>query len=322
MELTFLGTSAGSPTRSRNVSACALRLSNQREWYLIDCGEGTQHRLLNTPLSLLTLVAICITHVHGDHTFGLPGLIASAQMANRVEPLKILAPVGVREYVETALRCSDTFVTFPLEWVEISEKSPPIQLPHLNVNTTLLSHRVPTYAYSFTEAAVYGKLDLPKLQALGIPAGPEWARLKAGEDVTLADGRVLRSADFVFPARTPRQIIIAGDNDTPELLTDLCAQAQVLVHEATYTQAVSDKVGPTPRHSSAQQIAQFAQKLAVPNLILTHFSARYAHAPIGPDSIEELRQEAASHYTGRLFLAQDYARYVLDKDGGMAEELP
>jgi len=322
MELTFLGTSAGSPTRSRNVSACALRLSNHREWYLIDCGEGTQHRLLNTPLSLLSLGAICITHVHGDHTFGLPGLIASAQMANRVEPLKILAPLGVREYVETALRCSDTFIAFPIEWVEISETSGAIQLQHLRVSTTLLSHRVPTYAYCFTETAVSGKLDMPKLQALGIAAGPEWARLKAGEDVNLADGHILRSADFVLPARAARQIIIAGDNDTPELLTELCAQAHVLVHEATYTQAVSDKVGPTPRHSSAQQIAQFAQKVGVPNLILNHFSARYAHALSGPDSIEELRQEAASHYTGRLFLAQDYARYVLDRDCGMTEELP
>ncbi|WP_026259320.1 MBL fold metallo-hydrolase [Uliginosibacterium gangwonense] len=322
MELIFLGTSAGTPTRGRNVSACALRLVNQRAWYLIDCGEGTQHRLLSTPLSLRALEAVCITHVHGDHTFGLPGLIASAQMAKRTEALKILAPAGVKEYVETALRCSDTFIGFPLEWVEISAKSGTTPLEGVSVTSTALSHRVPSYAYCFAEAAIPGKLDRPKLQALGIPAGPDWARLKAGEDITLADGRTLHSSDFVLPARAPRQIIIAGDNDTPGLLTDLCAQAQVLVHEATYTQAVSDKVGPEPQHCSAQHIAQFAQETQVPNLILTHFSARYANALTGPDSIEELREEAARHYTGRLFLAQDYARYMLDKTGLLTEALP
>ncbi|HET8711980.1 MAG TPA: MBL fold metallo-hydrolase, partial [Spongiibacteraceae bacterium] len=107
MRFTFLGTSAGLPTKERNVTALALASEQQREWYLVDCGEGTQHRLLHTHYSAAKLRAVFITHVHGDHCYGLPGLIASAQMGGRKDPLTICAPAGIQEFVDAAIRYTD-----------------------------------------------------------------------------------------------------------------------------------------------------------------------------------------------------------------------
>ena len=108
MKFTFLGTSAGTPTKSRNVTALALEYGEARSWYLFDCGEGTQHQLLHTRHSLVKLRAIFITHVHGDHTFGLPGLLASASMSGRTEPLAIIAPAPVQTFIESAINTSDS----------------------------------------------------------------------------------------------------------------------------------------------------------------------------------------------------------------------
>ncbi|MFW5824524.1 MAG: MBL fold metallo-hydrolase, partial [Marinobacter sp.] len=117
MELTFLGTSAGTPTRARNVTALALRHGGPRHWYLIDCGEGTQHQLLRTRLSVMQLQAIFITHVHGDHTFGLPGLLSSASMAGRTEPLPIIGPPQLEPFIGTALASTDSSLGFELEFI-------------------------------------------------------------------------------------------------------------------------------------------------------------------------------------------------------------
>lgn len=319
MELLFLGTAAGAPTRSSNVSACAFRLRSHKDWYLIDCGEATQHRVLASPLTLLTLACICLTHVHGDHIFGLPGLLSSAQMAGRTAPLRILAPTGVREFVETALRCSAGYLGYALDWIEIGPDSPALKLGELNITTIPLSHRVPSYAYCFTEATHARKLDKDKLRASGIPPGPHLARLRNGERVALVDGRNIDGADFLLPARQQRRVIIAGDNDTPALLADAAGSAQVLVHEATYTQAIADRVGPSPQHSSAARIAEFAESVGLPNLVLTHFSGRYGDQTEQPGSISDIHAEAATRYHGRIFLARDHACYALDAEGTLHE---
>ena len=108
MQLTFLGTSSGTPTRTRNVSGVALSIDERRDWYLIDCGEGTQHQILRTPLSLLSLRTILITHMHGDHCYGLPGLLASAELAGRTEPLTLIGPASLKPYIEVMQQHAET----------------------------------------------------------------------------------------------------------------------------------------------------------------------------------------------------------------------
>jgi ribonuclease Z len=324
MEFQFLGTGAGTPSKTRNVSALALRLRGARHWSLVDCGEGTQHQILHTGWSLHELGAIFITHMHGDHCYGLPGLLASAGMLNRSAPLQLIGPAPLRAFLEGVMATSELRLPFAIEFVDVSglagdvdDPGHPDVLPDLQVRATALSHRVPSWAYSFTERSVEHKLDAGRLRAAGVPSGPAWGRLQHGEDVTLDDGRLLRAADFLLAPRKARTLIVAGDNDRPDLLLEEARTAEVLVHEATYTEDVLRKVGPGPQHSSARMTAGAAAAAGVPNLVLTHFSPRYQDhdQDHGRPAIGEIEQEARAEYSGRLFLARDFARYRLDREG-------
>ncbi|MBN8240131.1 ribonuclease Z [Marinobacter hydrocarbonoclasticus] len=314
MEFTFLGTSAGTPTRSRNVTGLALCLSGPKPWYLVDCGEGTQHQLMRTRYSVMQLRAMFITHIHGDHIFGLPGLLTSASMLGRTEPLDIIAPPKVRRFIDAVIENSDSSLSYPLNFINSEAPDFYWQDDHLGVTNVALSHRVPCRAYVFTERNLERQLQKEKLVADGIEPGPQWGDLQKGKDVLLDDGRLLRSDDYTHIPRTARKIIVGGDNDTPELLKDACQGTHVLIHEATYTQDVADRVGPWPQHSSAQQVARFAQATKLPNLVLTHFSSRYQSAPGGSPHINQLAAEALQHYKGQLFLARDFDTYRLEKD--------
>jgi ribonuclease Z len=314
MEFTFLGTSAGTPTKSRNVTGLALSHGGPKHWYLIDCGEGTQHQLLRTHHSVMQLQAIFVTHIHGDHTFGLPGLLTSASMLGRTAPLYLVAPRPVKTFVEAALGNSDSSLSFELKFVDSEAENFRWEDDALSVTAVPLSHRVSCRAFVFTEKNLERQLLRDKLEADGIEAGPAWGRLQQGQDVVLEDGRLARCDDYTRIARKPRKVIVAGDNDQPDLLLEASTDVQAVIHEATYTQEVSDRVGPWPQHSSAAQVARFAEAAGVPNLVLTHFSSRYQLNPDAYPHIGEIETEATGIYRGNLYLARDFARYTLGKD--------
>ncbi|WP_107852902.1 ribonuclease Z [Oceanimonas marisflavi] len=320
MELIFLGTSSGTPTRSRSLSAVALRKHKARSWLLVDCGEGTQHRLLRAPLSLHWLQAVCITHLHGDHCYGLPGLLASAGLNGRTAPLTLIGPAGLQAWVEHTAAMSQLQLNFELRFERVETLATGnslLALEGFDVSATALSHRLPSFAYAFTETGLAGRLDTERLKADSVPAGPLWGRLHRGEVVTLDDGRVLAGRDYQLAPPTARKVVIGGDNDTPALLHEAIKGASVLVHEATYTREVAAKVGPEPQHSSAAAVAAFAARARVPNLVLTHFSPRYRHS--GPGlTVADLAREAQAHYPGRLFMAEDLAIYRLDREGKLS----
>jgi len=316
VELQFLGTSSGTPTKTRNLSALALRSRSARNWYLIDCGEATQHRILHTSLSLCSLSAIFVTHVHGDHCYGIPGLLASAGMLNRTEDLVIAGPPAVEHFTRCALEATGLQLPYPLGFVHV-EGSMQIRWPDFDVQVTPLSHRVPSFAYSFSEKPAIGKLDMGRLEREGVPRGPAWGQLQRGGDVVLPDGRHLRGADYLLPPAKPHKIIVGGDNDRPELLLDEARTAEVLIHEATYTEDTLNKIGPGPRHSSARRVARMAAAARIGNLVLTHFSPRYQEED-GTPALSEIEAEARAVYHGNLFLARDLDRYVLHRTGNLA----
>ena len=316
MEFQFLGTSSGTPSKTRNVSGLALR-GPGGGWSLVDCGEGTQHRILHTPLSLHDLRAVFITHLHGDHCYGLPGLLASAGMLNRTAPLALVGPPALRTFIDGVMATSELGLPYPLEFIAVGGLAGTPVLPDLAVDAIALSHRMPSWAYRFTERTVERKLDTARLRAAGIAPGPAWGELQQGRDAVLDDGRVLRSADWLLAPRKARTIIVGGDNDDPSLLLAAARTAEVLVHEATYTEEVLLKVGPGPMHSSALRVARMAQEARLPNLVLTHFSPRYQDGD-GPLSMGALEAEARGVYDGQLFLARDFDRYVLDRNGTLA----
>jgi len=316
MDLQFLGTSSGVPTKARNVSATAVIEASGKSWYLVDCGEGTQHQLLHTPLSMRDLRGIFITHVHGDHCYGLPGLLASAGMSGRSEPLELIMPLALHEWLRLSLAVSQTYLLFELHLLAV-ETLQDWRSAQVAVTTVELSHRVPSYGFVFTEINPEPRLDTDRLQADGIPRGPLWGDLAHGRQVE-HEGRVLDTLTYLKASRAARRIVVCGDNDSPALLAEVAKGADVLVHEATFTEPVLQRSQSNFGHSTAAAVAQFAEAAGVPNLVLTHFSARYQDNPQRSPSIDDVRQEAQAHYSGQLTLARDLQRYHLGKDGLLA----
>jgi len=315
MDLLFLGTSAGVPTKARNVSATAVIEASGSQWYLVDCGEGTQHQLLRTPLSIRDLRGVFITHVHGDHCFGLPGLLASAGMSGRTQPLDLILPAALHDWLRLGLAASDTFLPFELRLLAVEQLTDWCS-DTLRVSTVQLSHRVPSVGYVFTELNPEPRLDVQRLDAEGIPRGPLWGELAKGHSVEHA-GRVLHGRDYLRASRPARKVIVCGDNDSPELLAEVAKGADVLVHEATFTQPIIERSGATFGHSSAAQVARFAETAGVRNLVLTHFSARYQPDPRRSPCIDDVREEALAQYSGNLTLARDLQRYHIGRDGSL-----
>jgi ribonuclease Z len=313
LKLTFLGTSSGTPTRHRNVSGLAVQTVLNADWFLFDCGEGTQHRLLRTPLSLHDMAAVFITHVHGDHCYGLPGLLASAGMGKRTKPLKLVAPLPVWQWFQATRELTDLHLPYEVEHVDVESRPLVYEVPGVRVERHVLRHRVPSHAYRMQVQTRRARLKAEALKATGLPPGPAWRALQTGEDVSF-NGAVLRSADFTDTQVATATAVLGGDNAAPALLHDACQGAQLLVHEATYTQDVLDKVGPGPMHSSARLLAEAAQAAGVPNLVLTHFSARHQNA----EGMAALMAETQAHYSGHAFLANDLDVYELDSAGQLA----
>ncbi|WHI47460.1 ribonuclease Z [Microbulbifer sp. JMSA004] len=312
MEILFLGTSSGTPTKQRNVSGIGLLESRKKNWYLIDCGEGTQQQILHTSLSLSRLKAIFITHKHGDHCYGLPGLLGSSGMQRRTAPLTLIAPRAVYDWLLSTQKITELYIPFDLSFIPV-EDLPQIDIGQFTITTTQLSHRVPSYAYSFTERYIETTLDTQRLLSCDIPKGPLWGKLKAGIDI-VCHGKAYSAANFIQKPRLPRKITICGDNDKPELLKNTCNNSSVLVHESTYAKNMSAKASRVG-HSFSTQIASFAESMSIPNLVLTHFSTRYQKEPNAQCSIEKIRSEAQSIYRGQLFLAEDFMHLKLAESG-------
>jgi len=321
MEIVFLGTSAGTPTTTRNVTGLAIHRVNSKKWCLVDCGEGTQHQLLHTKLSLTQLQAIFITHIHGDHCYGLPGLLASAAMQGRTEPLWIVGPSKIQAFIELMQTAVHLNLNYDIKYKCIDESDTILGDLGIefDIETINLSHRVPSVAYSFSENRLSNKLDVEKLAQDKITRGKLWGELQQGLDVQLDDGRIIFAQDYLLPLQNPRKIIISGDNDDPSLLTQAAKTANLLVHEATYTEDITIKVGAGPQHSYAKLVAQFAHDINLDNLVLTHFSPRYQNAINSSPSIFDIENEARSVYHNKLFLANDLDRYILNKQGDLTK---
>lgn len=342
-ELTFLGTSAGVPTTHRNVTALAVSVKNPHAntkhapWLLIDCGEGTQHQLLHTPLSLQQLRAICISHVHGDHCYGLAGVLASMAMGGRTAPLTLIAPQAIGKLLDTLTLTTELYFNYPIEFIaleSLKKKSlkngensfNPVVLDftdnhQLKIDIISLSHRTPSHAFKLSQTLHHNQLDTQKLRDKGLPPSPIWGKLQNGQNVTLDNGQVVLANDFVTAIQEKTAIIVAGDNDTPELMADFITDVSLVVHEATYTADVENKILAregefNPQHCSAERIAKFAQKYDVPNLILTHFSGRYQPFDDVAEKMPNMghiRAEVKQYFHGRFWLANDFDKFDVEK---------
>ncbi len=275
MELQFLGTGAGQPSKKRNVACTALKLLDElNEVWLFDVGEATQHQILKTGIRPRKINRIFITHNHGDHIFGLPGLLSSRSFQGGDTPVTVYAPAQLDQFVKTALRVSRTKLAYPIKFVSLIDGGKVFENDHFTVYAEKLDHRVPSYGYRIVEKARPGQLLMSKLAPYHLPNGPIFGKLKAGKKVELADGTILNGKDFIGHKIPGRVITIIGDTRSTPAIAHLAENADVLVHEATFSGDES-KLAHDYYHSTSVEAAQVAQKCHVGQLYLTHVSARY-----------------------------------------------
>ncbi|AKU25670.1 Ribonuclease Z [Geobacillus stearothermophilus] len=274
MELLFLGTGAGVPAKERNVSSVALQLLDERgATWLFDCGEATQHQILHTAIRPRRIEHIFITHLHGDHLFGLPGLLGSRSFQSGETPLTVFGPKGIRAFVETALAVSGTKLRYELNIVEIDE-GVIFDDERFSVIAKRLDHGMPSYGFRVVEKDLPGPLLVDRLQALGVRPGPIYQEIKQGKTVVLDDGTVIDGREFVGPPQKGRIVAVLGDTRFCEAAIELARDADVVVHEATFA-AAEQRLAHDYFHSTTTDAAEVARRAGAKRLILTHISSRY-----------------------------------------------
>lgn len=281
LDLVFLGTSGSAPTASRAPTALLVRRGGDR--LLFDCGEGTQRQLMRSTVGLPDLEEIFISHYHGDHYLGLPGMLKTFQLRQREVPLTIYGPPGLVDLF-AGLRRVFGKLSYRLDLVEV-RPGDTLERDSYRLLAFPVDHGVSAVGWALAEDERPGRFDNEAADRLGVPFGPERGALQRGEPITLPDGRVLAPSEVVGPARPGRRVVIPGDTAPTDTIGALADGAEVLVHEATFTEDERDRAGDT-LHSTARQAAETARAAGVRLLALTHVSPRF----FGPELLAEAQE--------------------------------
>jgi ribonuclease Z len=283
-----------------------LNLCDERAtWWMFDCGEATQHQILAAPLKLGKLEHIFITHVHGDHLFGLPGLLSSRSFQGGEALLTIFGPPGVKQFVYTAMEVSHSHIKYPIQYITV-EPGVIYEDKQFLVVADQLEHGVASFGYRVMEKDKIGALDAAKAKQLGVPNGPLLGKLKNGHSVTLDDQTVVTPEDVIGPPIPGRVVAILGDTRRCERARQLAEDADVLVHESTFA---ADEKGLAHSffHSTCDQAAETARDAGAKKLILTHISARYQ----GEGEAQLLREARAVFE--ETYIARDHFRFEIER---------
>lgn len=274
MDIFFLGTGAGMPAKLRNVTSIALKLLEERgAVWLFDVGEATQHQILHTSIKPRRFEKIFITHLHGDHIYGLPGLLSSRSFQGGESEVTVYGPKGIKEYIHVSLSLSQTYLKYPLSVIEI-EEGIIFEDDQFTVEARLLDHGIPSYGYRVVEKDRPGTLLADKLIEAGIQPGPIFRKIKNGETVTLDDGRTIEPHEFVGPEQKGRIVTILGDTRINDNSILLAKNADLLIHEATFSKG-EEQLAFDYFHSTTHQAAEIAKLAGCKQLCLTHISSRY-----------------------------------------------
>ena len=270
LRLIPLGTSAGRPTLQRGASALAV--AAESSWLLCDCGEGAQLQAQRAGLSLARLDAVLITHLHGDHFNGLPGLLGTLGLEGRQRPLVVAGPPGLAALLQH-LQQAGSLGTGEMEVriVEQQGAGGQLELPGFLVESRALEHRVPTYGYRVALPDRPGTLDVEKALQAGVPSGPLLGELKAGRAVLLPDGRRVEPDGLVGPRQRGASMAYTLDTVPCAAAAELGRSVDFLVHEATYEHARAE-LARKRGHSTALEAARVAAEAEARTLVLTHFS--------------------------------------------------
>ena len=295
MRVTFLGTSAAVPTAERAPSALMCRREGER--YLFDCGEGTQRQMMRFGTGF-SVSHLFVTHLHGDHVLGIPGLVQTWDFNAREEPLAIHAPPGSRRHIESLVHAVGHDPGFPIRLNEVSPGSVALDGDDFEIRAFETEHRTRSVGWALVEDDRRGRFDRERAEELGVPVGPKFGRLHGGESVELDDGRTIRPGQVVGDPRPGRKLVYTGDTRPVRATESVAENADLLIHEATFASDEADRARSTG-HTTAAEAGKLAARVGAKRLALTHISSRYA------GDASEIASEAAAAFDGELVVAHD-----------------
>ena len=294
LQVIFLGTGGSIPTPKRGLSAVAVRRKD--ELLLFDCGEGTQRQMIKAGVGFYRKTKIFVTHMHGDHILGLPGLLQTMSLLDRTRKLEIYGPKGIKAFVDAISQTVRFTLTFPLQVVEI-ESGLVLDEKEYGIYAVQSNHIDPSLAYALTEKPRPGRFNTEKAKALGVPEGPLWSKLQCGNSVELPDGKAIKPERVLGHPRPGRKIVYTGDTGASKNVVELAANADLLIHEATFEEELKERAK-EDGHSTPSMAAETAKAAGVKKLVLTHISARYKEA--------DILLEQARKVFGNTELAEDF----------------
>ena len=295
LRVTFLGTSGAVPTTRRNTSAVFLRREGDR--MLFDCGEGTQRQMMRFGTGF-AVSKVFITHLHGDHILGLPGLLQTMDFNDREEPLSMYVPSGKQAELRDLISTAAGTPSFPVHVNGVSDGQVVIDADDYEIRAFETDHDARSLGYALIEASRKGRFDRERAEELGVPVGPKFQKLHAGEAVELEDGTVVEPAQVVGDPRPGRRVVYTGDTRPTDRTVTVAENADLLIHDATFATDNADRAARTA-HSTAAEAADIASRADARRLALVHISSRYAGDP------SPIEREADDAFGGEAFVPED-----------------
>ena len=296
MQIIFLGTGGGVPSPTRSLPSIVLNFEGKI--LMFDCGEGTQLQMFKMKVGLSRDMKIFISHLHGDHIFGLPGLIQTMSLLGREKKLEIYGPKGIKEFFKCFIENVKFDLGFPVEVKEVSE-GVVCRDKRFKIVAKKAEHSILNLAYAFIESKKPGKFHPEKALELGVPKGPLWHKLQHGRKVKLPDGRIIEPRQVTDEPRPGLKIVYSGDTKPCKNVLKLAKNADILIHECTFDDNLAEKAE-VEWHSVPSMVADLAKKASVKSLYLTHISARYRDASI--------LEEQAKKIFSNVKVAEDFMK--------------
>lgn len=294
LRLTFLGTSAAMPTLHRNVSGLAVKADG--DLLLFDCGEGSQRQMIRFGTGF-SVDAVFFTHFHADHYLGIIGFLRTLGMGGREQPLTLYGPAPAKKILDAAIHLGVERLAFPVDIQEL-RGGEFLQRKGYGIRAVRVDHRVNALGYALEEDVRPGRFDPEAAKALGVASGPDFGKLQKGLTVALADGTEVKPEQVMGVARSGRKVVISGDTRPCATMVEASRNADLLVHEATFSDDEQARALET-RHSTAREAAKVGHEAKVKRLVLTHLSSRHDVDP------RPLLEQAKQEYSGPLDIAYD-----------------